>query len=67
MRIVRSRKIQRQGSENHSSDNPGSLQTRYDDQELRAMQRSPNRTKPPKSLYCLLAEELFWGIYFPRQ
>jgi hypothetical protein len=67
MRIVRSRKIKRQGTKYHLNDNPDLLQSRFDDQELRAMQRSPIRTNPPKCLYSLLAEELFWGFHFPRQ
>lgn len=67
MRIVRSRKVVRQHAKDTSNHNPDARQSRYIDQELEAMQRSPKRVKPAKCLYCLLAEELFWGLYFPRQ
>ena len=66
MRIVRRRKRTHEGADHHSKDNRGSMHSRFDDQELRAMQRSPNLTKPAKCLYCILAEELFWGTIFSQ-
>lgn len=34
--------------------------TKYDDQELRAMQRSPKKQDDKGSLFSVLTQQLFW-------
>lgn len=66
MRTVRQHKIIIPSTKSHSIYNPDSQQSKYDDQELRAMQRSPKRNKPTTSLFSLLTEHLFWGNFDRR-
>jgi len=49
--------------ENHISDRGNSIGSKYDDQELRAMQRSPKVSRPSGSIFSVLMQQLVWGNY----
>lgn len=63
MRIVRTYKInshKKSKSTDKSTSNFDSIQSKYDDQELRAMQRSPKPEKILSNLFCVYTDQLFW-------
>ena len=50
--------------ENHMShDQHNSFESKYDDQELRAMQRSPRASRPSGNLFSVLLQQLAWGNF----
>ena len=61
MRTIRLRKNKKQSIKSHSIYNPYSDLTKYDDQELQAMLRSPKRYSFHGNLFCHLTQQLFWN------
>ena len=69
MRIVKkqNKDIQKRHIQRHRN-NAGIKQykSKYFDQELNAMQRSPVRQKPHSTLFCRLTQQLFWDSFINK-
>ena len=60
MRIVRT-KVKLDTTRAKKQHQPFDTKSKYNDQELQAMQRSPVKQKYRGNLFCILSEQLFWG------
>ena len=68
MRIVRIKKPNQGNKSNRLSQQKCTYyqtRTKYDDQELEAMQRSPIKPSYHGNLFCVLTKQLFWSNVDP--
>ena len=61
--VVSARHVERIVENHMSRVQHNSFESKYDDQELRAMQRSPKTLRPTGNLFSILLQQLAWGNF----
>ena len=61
--VVSARHVERIVENHMLRDQHNSIESKYDDQELRAMQRSPRVSRPSGNIFSVLLQQLAWGNF----